>query len=130
MNMRALSSPRPPGPACARGTARSGRRTARWLDPACPWLCRRRENMVGVNMLGVNMLGVNMVVHDAICECFEGNMLEPCLLKPCFHVAGCAVSLCCMIRFLVLLVCCMFVLLSCLLFLLDPACPWWDETRE
>ena len=37
----------------------------------------RRENMVGVDM-----------VHDAICECFEGTMLEPCLLKPCFHVAG------------------------------------------
>ena len=29
-----------------------------------------------------------MVVHDAICECFEGAMLEACLLKPCFHVAG------------------------------------------
>ena len=21
-------------------------------------------------------------------ECFEGVMLEPCLLQPCFHVAG------------------------------------------
>ena len=21
-------------------------------------------------------------------ECFEGIMLEPCLLQPCFHVAG------------------------------------------
>ena len=49
---------------------------------------RRRENMVGVNMVGVNMVGVNNVAHDAICECFEGIMLEPCLLQPCFHVAG------------------------------------------
>ena len=24
-----------------------------------------------------------MVFHDVICECFEGTMLEPCLLKPC-----------------------------------------------
>ena len=44
---------------------------------------RRREHMVGVNMLGVSM-----AFHDAICGCFEGAMLEPCLLKPCFHVAG------------------------------------------
>ena len=29
-----------------------------------------------------------MVVHDVICVCFEGTMLEPCFLKPCFHVAG------------------------------------------
>ena len=33
-------------------------------------------------------IGVNMVVHDAICECFEGTMLEPCLLELCFHVTG------------------------------------------
>ena len=32
------------------------------------------------------MVGVNMAFHDAICECFEGTMLEPC-----FHVAGIAV---------------------------------------
>ena len=25
---------------------------------------------------------------QAICECFDGIMLEPCLLQPCFHVAG------------------------------------------
>ena len=29
-----------------------------------------------------------LLVHDAVCECFEGIMLEPCLLQPCFHVAG------------------------------------------
>ena len=34
------------------------------------------------------MVGVNNVAHDAICECVEGIMLEPCLLQPCFHVAG------------------------------------------
>ena len=39
---------------------------------------RRRENLVGVNM----------AFHGAICELFEGATLEPCLLKPCFHVAG------------------------------------------
>ena len=39
---------------------------------------RRRENMVGVNM----------AFHCAICECFEGAMLEPCLLQPCIYVAG------------------------------------------
>ena len=33
-----------------------------------------------------NMVRVNMVFHDAICECFEGAMLESCLLKSCFHV--------------------------------------------
>ena len=25
---------------------------------------------------------------EYICECFDGTMLEPCLLQPCFHVAG------------------------------------------
>ena len=39
--------------------------------------------------IGVNVVGANMAFHDAICEWFEGAMLEPCLLKPCFHVAGC-----------------------------------------
>ena len=34
------------------------------------------------------MVGVNMASQDAICECFEGTLLEPYLLKPCFHVAG------------------------------------------
>ena len=44
---------------------------------------RRRGNMVGVNMVGVNV-----AFHDAICGCSEGAMREPCLPKPCFHVAG------------------------------------------
>ena len=61
--------------------------TMAWPSPCrlvrTPTTPRRRENMVGVNMVGVNM-----AFHDAICECFEGAMLEPCLLKPCFHVAG------------------------------------------
>ena len=25
-------------------------------------------------------------------ECFEGILLEPCLLQPCFHIAGCSVG--------------------------------------
>ena len=42
---------------------------------------RRREHMAGVNKVGVNM-----VVHDSTCECFEGTMLESCLLKPCSYL--------------------------------------------
>ena len=34
------------------------------------------------------MVGVNMAFHGAIRESFVGAMLEPCLLEPCFHVAG------------------------------------------
>ena len=45
------------------------------------------------------MVGVNMVLAEFVkfkhglykscgIECFEGIMLEPCLLQPCFHVAG------------------------------------------
>ena len=30
----------------------------------------------------------SLVFNDAICGCFEGILLEPCLLQPCFHVAG------------------------------------------
>ena len=44
-------------------------------------------------------VGVNMVLAESVkfkhglyrsCskECFEGIVLEPCLLQPCFHVAG------------------------------------------
>ena len=43
-----------------------------------------------------NMVRVNIVFHDATCECFEGNMLEPCVLQPCFldfARRGCALSL-------------------------------------
>ena len=53
------------------------------VPPTQLGLARRRENMVGVNMVGVDN-----VVHHAICECFEGIMLETCLLQPCSHVAG------------------------------------------
>ena len=56
--------------------------------PTPSGITRRRENMVGVNMVGVSI-----VVHDAICECFEGIVLEPCLLQPCVHVAGLRFSL-------------------------------------
>ena len=54
--------------------------------------------MIGVALLfiytevGVNMVGVRKHVwskhgfHDAICERFEGAMLEPCSLKPCMYV--------------------------------------------
>ena len=45
------------------------------------------------------MIGVNMVLAEFVqfkhglykscgIEWYEGIMLEPCLLQPCFHVAG------------------------------------------
>ena len=48
------------------------------------------------------MVGVNMVLAEFIefkhglykscgIECFEGILLEPCLLQPCVHVAACRV---------------------------------------
>ena len=50
---------------------------------------RRCENMVGESML---LASFNKFNHG-LCkscgvECFEGIVLEPCLLQPCFHVAG------------------------------------------
>ena len=49
----------------------------------------RRENMVGVNMV----LAESVKFKHGLCkscgvEWFEGIVLEPCLLKPCFHVAA------------------------------------------
>ena len=41
----------------------------------------------------VNVVGVN-ISNNAICGCFDGILLKPCLLQPCFHVAGyCTLSL-------------------------------------
>ena len=57
---------------------------ARNTSVLCEAMFRRRQNMVGVNMAGVDN-----VAHDALCECFQGTMFKPCLLQPCFHVAGC-----------------------------------------
>ena len=50
---------------------------------------RRRVNMAGVSMV----LAEFVQFKHGLCkscgvECFEGIMLEPCLLQPCFHVAG------------------------------------------
>ena len=52
-------------------------------------LLRRREHMVGVNMV----LEESVKLKHGLCkscgaECFEGILLEPCLLQPCSHVAG------------------------------------------
>ena len=53
---------------------------------------RRRENMVGVNMVLAESVKLK---HGLYKSCgrdwFEGIMLEPCLLQPCFHVAGMSV---------------------------------------
>ena len=54
---------------------------------------RRRENMVGVNMVLAEYNRIQtrsswIYLLLAICECFDGILLKPCLLQPCFHVAG------------------------------------------
>ena len=52
-------------------------------------LNRRRENMVGVNMVLAEFIKFNRGLYKSWgVKCFEGIMLEPCLLQPCFHVAG------------------------------------------
>ena len=52
-------------------------------------LVRRRENMVGVNMVLAESIKFKYGLYKSCgVECFEGIMLEPCLLQPCFHVAG------------------------------------------
>ena len=58
------------------------------------------------------MVGVNMAFHDAICECFEGTMLEPRLLKPCFHVAGREPILSIIILILILLLLLLLIIIS------------------
>ena len=50
---------------------------------------RRRENMVGVNMDLAEFMKFKHGLHNSCgIECLEIIMLEPCLLQPCFHVAG------------------------------------------
>ena len=50
---------------------------------------RPRENMVGVNMVLAESVKFKHGLYKSCgIECFEGIMLEPCLLQPCFHVAG------------------------------------------
>ena len=48
---------------------------------------RRRENMVGVNMILAESVFKHGLYESCGIECFEGIMLEPCLLQPCFQVA-------------------------------------------
>ena len=54
---------------------------------------RRRENMVGVNMISAEYHQNTLKWQTAnICIKnmfeFDGILLKPCLLQPCFHVAG------------------------------------------
>ena len=50
---------------------------------------RRRENMVGVNVVLAEIVKFKHGLYKSCgIECLEGIMLEPCLLQPCFHVAG------------------------------------------
>ena len=52
-------------------------------------LVRRRENVVGVNMvLAESFKFKHGLYKSCVIEWFEGIMLEPCLLQPCFHVAA------------------------------------------
>ena len=52
-------------------------------------LIRRRENMVGVNMVLAEFVKFKHGLYKSCgIEWLEGIMLEPCLLQPCFHVAG------------------------------------------
>ena len=47
---------------------------------------RPRENMVGVNMV---LAWWTFIPHDLYSICLNSiHMLAPCLLQPCFHVAG------------------------------------------
>ena len=50
---------------------------------------RRRVNMVGVNMVLAEFVKLKHGLYKSCdIECFEGILLEPCLLQPCVHVAG------------------------------------------
>ena len=45
--------------------------------------------MVGVSMVLAQFIRFNHgLCKSCGIECFEGIVLEPCLLQPCFHVAG------------------------------------------
>ena len=47
------------------------------------------ENMVGVNMVLAEFVRFKHGLYRSCgIEWFEGIVLEPCLLQPCFHVAG------------------------------------------
>ena len=48
---------------------------------------RRREHMVGVSMVLAELAKFKPGLYNSCgIECFEGIMLEPWLLQPCFHV--------------------------------------------
>ena len=62
-----------------------------WINKWCQ--DRRRENMVGVNMVLAEYHQIQawllwIYVLSAIWGCFDGVLLKPCLLQPCFHLAG------------------------------------------
>ena len=50
---------------------------------------RRRVNMVEINMVLAESVEFKHGLYKSCgIEWFEGIVLEPCLLQPCFHVAG------------------------------------------
>ena len=50
---------------------------------------QRRVNMVVVNMVLARFVKFKHGLYKSCgIECSECIMLEPCLLQPCFHVAG------------------------------------------
>ena len=70
--------------ALSRGAGRELGGVDEWMPSV-----RRCENMVGVNMVPAEFVKFKLGLYNACCkECFEGILLESCLLQPCFHVAG------------------------------------------
>ena len=54
-----------------------------------PRASRRRVNMVGVIMVPAEFIKFKHGLYKSYgIECFEGIMLESCLLQQCFHAAG------------------------------------------
>ena len=58
-------------------------------EPLSGEKAQRPENMAGVSMVSAEFAKFKHGLHKSCgIECLEGMMLEPCLLQPCFHVAG------------------------------------------
>ena len=81
---------------------------------------RRHENMVGVNMVLAEFVKFKYGLYNSCdVECYEGIMLEPCLLQPCFHVAETS-CLCLFVCFVSSVLCFCFLVWYCLAFV-------WNE---
>ena len=54
-----------------------------YLWPADPTAIRLLQKTMPI----INQ-SLSIVSNNVICGCFDGILLKPCLLQPCFHVAG------------------------------------------